>query len=296
MVSVVMITYGHEAFIEDAINGVLMQEVNFPVELIIADDCSPDYTNEKVALFSNHTNAHWIRYTRHESNIGMMPNFTWALRQARGKYIALCEGDDYWTDPLKLQKQVEFLEANEEYSGCFHKAYADINGELKEDVVIEKRYSHIADKEKIIIDDLFNLNNFTHTCSVMFRNNLITIPFEVEYSAVGDYFLLILLAEKGYLYRMENYMAVYRSGVGIHSTLAPVEMLRKKVQTHIAILSYLSDHRQKSIFLPKTLKVFEDYAYMVEKQSDKKLNYFLSDYLKRVINIIKELFSSLKKN
>ena len=116
IVSVVMITYNHEKYIQQAVEGVLMQQTDFPIELIIADDASPDQTEKIVTTIKKkHPNGNWIKYTRHLQNKGMTENFMWALGQAQGKYIALCEGDDYWTDPYKLQKQVDFLEANEEY-------------------------------------------------------------------------------------------------------------------------------------------------------------------------------------
>ena len=109
-VSVVMITYGHEKFIREAIEGVLMQECDFEVELILANDCSPDQTDSVIQdIIKNHPKGCWIKYIRQENNIGMMPNFIFALKQCKGKYIALCEGDDYWTDPLKLQKQRRVL-------------------------------------------------------------------------------------------------------------------------------------------------------------------------------------------
>ncbi|MDO9260985.1 MAG: glycosyltransferase, partial [Flavobacteriaceae bacterium] len=108
-VSVCMITYNHENYIQQAIEGVLMQTCNFEVELIIANDCATDKTDEVIQeIIKNHPNSSWIKYTNHSQNKGMMPNFIWAMQQCKGKYIALCEGDDYWTDPLKLQKQVEF--------------------------------------------------------------------------------------------------------------------------------------------------------------------------------------------
>jgi glycosyltransferase involved in cell wall biosynthesis len=116
-VSVCMITYGHEKFIREAIEGVLMQECDFQVELVIANDCSPDTTDVVVNdILKNHPRASWISYIKHKKNIGMMPNFVFAMKQCKGEYIALCEGDDYWTDPLKLQKQVGFLEENPEYA------------------------------------------------------------------------------------------------------------------------------------------------------------------------------------
>ncbi|MDO9551118.1 glycosyltransferase [Rhodonellum sp.] len=120
MVSVAMITYGHEAYIKQAIEGVLMQQCDFELELIIANDCSPDNTDSVVQdILDNHPRGKWIKYTKHESNKGMMPNFVWSLGQCKGKYIAFCEGDDYWIDSLKLQKQVDFLEKNIEYVMCF---------------------------------------------------------------------------------------------------------------------------------------------------------------------------------
>ncbi len=123
MVSVFMLTYLHGDYIKQAINGVLIQECDFPIELIVADDRSPDNTEEVVNDFlKDHPKKHLVRYTRHEKNKGMHGNFQWMTDQARGKYIAQCEGDDYWTDPHKLQKQVDFLEANPEYGLVYTKA------------------------------------------------------------------------------------------------------------------------------------------------------------------------------
>lgn len=117
-VSIIMITYGHEKFILKAIEGITIQITSFPIELIIADDCSPDRT-QKIVLSSLKENVLpeniRIEYTRHTINKGPNANFVWAAEQAKGKYIAICEGDDYWTDPLKLQKQVEILEQNLDY-------------------------------------------------------------------------------------------------------------------------------------------------------------------------------------
>ncbi len=137
MVSVVMITYGHEQFIKQAIEGVLMQQCDFEVELIIANDCSPDNTNRVVnQLIENHPNSNRIKYTKHHSNKGMMLNFIWALQQAKGQYIALCDGDDYWTDPLKLKKQVDFLEENSKYN------------------IVWTKFNKIDSKGQIIASDL----------------------------------------------------------------------------------------------------------------------------------------------
>jgi glycosyltransferase involved in cell wall biosynthesis len=123
MVSIFMVTYLHAEYIEQAINGVLIQECNFPIELIIADDKSPDNTEEVVRNFlKDHPKKHLVRYTRHKENKGAFENFLWITDQARGKYFANCDGDDYWIDPLKLQKQVDFLEKNPDYGLVYSRA------------------------------------------------------------------------------------------------------------------------------------------------------------------------------
>ena len=109
MVSVCMITYNHEKFIAQAIEGVLMQKTSFPIELIISDDCSPDNTKAIIERYAKE-NPSIIKPIYRNPNIGVMPNFIDSLKRCSGKYIAYCDGDDYWTDPLKLQKQVECLE------------------------------------------------------------------------------------------------------------------------------------------------------------------------------------------
>jgi glycosyltransferase involved in cell wall biosynthesis len=91
-----MITYGHQDYIEQAIEGILMQDYKGVIEVIIANDKSPDATNEIIRkIIHKHLNGSWIRYKSHESNMGPIKNFRWALQQATSKYIALCEGDDY---------------------------------------------------------------------------------------------------------------------------------------------------------------------------------------------------------
>ncbi len=118
LVSVCMITYNHENLIKDAIEGILMQKTSFPIELIIGEDCSTDNTRKIVEDYEEkYPEIIFAQYS--EKNLGMINNFLKVLQAARGKYIALCEGDDYWIDPLKLQKQVDFLEANPDY-GLVH--------------------------------------------------------------------------------------------------------------------------------------------------------------------------------
>lgn len=199
LVSVVMITYKHEAFIAEAIEGVLMQEVDFPVELIIADDCSPDGTKEIAQRYiETHPKGHWIKYTRHSQNKGMMPNFIWALEQAKGEYIALCEGDDYWTDPFKIQKQVDLM-IKEEATLC-HTGALNSMGQL-----ISK-----SDDEPDTIKRL-SKGNFIITASVMIRKDILTKHTWVNGKyPFGDWPLWLTASSNGKILFLQDITTVYR--------------------------------------------------------------------------------------
>lgn len=209
MVSVEMITYKHGAYIAQAIEGVLMQETTFNYELIVSDDCSPDNTEIMVNnLISSHSKGHLIKYFRHKKNIGMNANADFAIKQCTGKYIALCEGDDYWTDPLKLQKQVDFLESNPSYVMACH----SIN-ELKNDVLHKADWRCNKNRAKYKLEDyLYEL--FFHTSSVVYRN--VTLPSYVNSTKIlnGDYAVFSFILTKGKLYYFNEVMSVYRKHDG----------------------------------------------------------------------------------
>ncbi len=137
-VSVIMITYGHENYIEQAILGVLMQEGNFEMELVIANDCSPDATDTIVKkIIKTHPKADKIKYLKREKNLGVMPNFIDASSHCSGQYIALCEGDDYWIDPHKTEKQLNVF-LSDEAIGLVHtglKYYHQQNDTFSNDVL-----------------------------------------------------------------------------------------------------------------------------------------------------------------
>lgn len=219
LVSVGMPTYGQEKFIKEAVLGVLSQQCDFEVELIVADDCSPDNTAEIVQnIIETHPNGSWIKYIRHEKNKGAIPNFAWTFSQAKGKYIAVCEGDDYWTDPLKLQKQVDFLEKNEEYSITFHK--------IKEISDNKKKFTYPnPDVEKTYTLNDLSKENFIITVSVVFRKNMGKLPEWMPYSPIGDYPLHLLNASFGLIKYFPDEMAAYRVGSGMWSTQNTIDQI-----------------------------------------------------------------------
>ena len=204
-VSICMITYGHQDYIEQAINSVLNQKTNFDIELIVANDNSPDNTNEIVQrIITSHPKGNKILYLNNSINLGIMPNFVQALKKCSGKYIALCEGDDYWTNENKLQQQVDFLDKNEKFAICYHAVSIDENNEIKQDIITKR-----TNKETTILD--LAKGNFMHTCSVVYRNYLFAeFPNYFTQSPIGDYYLHMLNARFGKIYFFEENMANYR--------------------------------------------------------------------------------------
>lgn len=214
LVSVIMITYGHEKYIEEAIRGVFLQKTNFPFELIISNDKSPDSTDEIVKNIIKYAPENIsVNYIHHPENIGMHHNFTSALRTAQGKYIAVCEGDDYWTDENKLKKQIDFLEKNEDFTLTFHNVFIRNGETLSTDLDYEKR---LSSKDVYTIDDL-SKGNFIHTLSVVFRNMDIQFPEWYYTSFLGDYPIWMWLSKKGKIKYFPKKMGVYRENVGVWS-------------------------------------------------------------------------------
>jgi glycosyltransferase involved in cell wall biosynthesis len=180
LVSVLMITYLHEQYIEQAIRGVLDQVCNFKFELIIADDCSPDNTSDLVkSIISSHPIGYCVKYTRHNQNIGMNRNADFVIQAAGGKYIAICEGDDFWTDPTKLQNQVDFLENNEDYGLVHHEADYFFQAKQKLIPNFHKR-NKIHVSTGYVFEELLRHNNI-YTPTVMYRKQLFD-----HYSAIDQ--------------------------------------------------------------------------------------------------------------
>lgn len=202
-VSVCMITYNHAPYIAQAIESVLMQETDFPVELVIGEDCSTDNTRAIVREYGERYPDR-IRVLLPDRNLGMIPNFVATMDACNGQYIALLEGDDYWTDPLKLQRQVDFLEAHPECSMCFHNvALLHQNG-------LEGLKRLPGAGAELTIEDLL-LANPVSTCSVVFRHAPVEELPEWYFELImGDWSLWVLLAQRGKLSYIDQVMGVYR--------------------------------------------------------------------------------------
>jgi glycosyltransferase involved in cell wall biosynthesis len=219
LLSVRLITYNHEDFIEQALRGIEDQITDFNFEVIIGDDFSTDnnlniiknykFTNKNITvniLNREIGDEYWI--TRQK--LGRLYNFVNILENCKGKYIALLDGDDFWTDPYKLQKQVDFLEANEDYTGSFH-----------DTLTINEKDNYLTPKpfrvyEKIIfnLEDTISTISLFHISSFVFRQSLLEIPVWFTKVQSGDMALFAMIASNGPLYRIDAAMSMYRKNVG----------------------------------------------------------------------------------
>lgn len=213
-ISVITITYGHEKFIEKCIEGVLMQEGNFELEFIISSDKSPDNTKDIVEkVIQKHPKGKYIKFINRETNIGIMPNFYDSLLQATGNFIALCDGDDYWTDPNKLQKQLDFLDTNKDYILVGHNVKIFENGTNQ---IINKSFPF--ENEFLVKENLIYEKNYIPALSVVFRN-VNEIPNWILNCEIGDYPLILFLSQFGKIGFVSDVMANYRSNSGYHSSI-----------------------------------------------------------------------------
>lgn len=193
-VSVCMITYGHEKFIRKAMTGVLDQHANFSFELVIANDCSPDGTDKIIQdVINEHPQGHLVRYYNHDENLGMMKNFAFVLNAASGKYIALCEGDDYWFDNKKLQMQVDFLESHPDFMLVGHNAKFNKKN-IEEENVVRKVTSDFID---VTTRDLIKKNPFVSSMVTFCNIGFEEIMSILDNFIVGDKALFTLLSFSG---------------------------------------------------------------------------------------------------
>jgi hypothetical protein len=230
-VSVVSITYNHEAYIRDALDGFVAQNTDFPVEIIVADDASTDGTPAIIREYADRY-PHIFRPILRSKNIGIQANLTDALSAARGEYLALCEGDDYWIDPMKLSKQVTFLDRHPETAVCFHPVRVVwTNGQVN-----ESDFPPAYLRSDLSMEALFR-QNFIQTNSVMYRRlpRYDDIPAEIM---PLDYYLHVRHAALGDIAMLPETMAVYRrhpEGVWYDAVADPAKFWPTQGPKHAAM-------------------------------------------------------------
>ena len=256
-------TFNHEAYIEDALNGFVIQQTTFPFVVAIINDASTDKTKSVINEFVENNcihnpeidlrieeygtvldvtvkdNPHCIFHIVHlnENHYGKkskLPYF--AKYENAAKYVAVCEGDDYWTDPLKLQKQVDFLEANSEYSMCFHKV--DVLSSDDKDIDL---YDHLCEREYSAheIYDRWTIP----TCSILYNQHKLKL-IQPKRCIFGDIVLFLSLANGGKLFCLDFIGGVYRrhaEGVSSNYSNDTLRILYHQYQEMITLFPEVRD-------------------------------------------------------
>lgn len=214
LLSISCITYNHEKYIKDCLEGFLKQNTDFETEILIHDDASTDNTQSIIKKYQNDYPEiiKPILQTENQYSIGQRGiSIKFNVPRAQGKYIALCEGDDYWTDPLKLQKQVDFLEAHPECAFCFTRAEQEFTGTDKKNIIYPKTISSSV----LSATDYLDIPT-TATCSLVFRNYPKThgTEFTMLPHSHGDFLLYCNLLQLGKAGAIEDVTCVYRKQAG----------------------------------------------------------------------------------
>ncbi|WP_052466922.1 glycosyltransferase family 2 protein [Psychroserpens damuponensis] len=246
LLSICVQTYNHEHYIRQCLDGILMQQTNFDFEILLGEDQSNDKTRiickeyaqqfpDKIKLFLHHRENNIIIGGRPSGRFNLLYN----LYSAKGRYLALCEGDDYWTDPFKLQKQVDFLETNPDYDICAHKVF-ELNDFNKKEI---KKIPNIDTDTDYLIED-YILGNKTGTCSLVFESKYIKyLPKLFNKLPFGDLgIVLTVLKHSNKKMKVFNEeMGVYRvhSG-GVHAKFrSSTKKLISNYKQHLNFVSII---------------------------------------------------------
>lgn len=260
LVSVIVPTYNHEAFIEQCLQSILAQKTNFRIEILVGDDCSTDHTREKIIDISD-KNPGKFKLLLHEKNLGPKEypgrNNAISLKlAAEGKYVAYCEGDDYWIDEYKLQKQVDFMEANPDVSLCFGSAYG-----LRQD---GSRYVMYPSDKKMIRFTVQDMVSYNHviTLTVMHRNGLYAKNHGREYmiSPLGDWVFWTYMALSGDIVFMNEMFACYlEHGGGVYSGISAIHRIDKTIQSRLLLNDLTGGIYKERIYKDIYKDLFDSY-------------------------------------
>ena len=276
-VSVRMLTYNIEKFVAQALESVLMQKVDFDYEIVIGEDCSTDNTRNIVMDYHNKY-PDKIRLLLNDANVGVIHNDIQVFSVCKGKYIALLDGDDYWSSPHKLQKQVEYLDNHPECSACFH-LVTDFYEDGSQAPLITPPHFY---RKVLCLKDFLECP-ITPTSSVMFRKGILDKSFLSMYSTSlmgpGDWVFILLAAQRGHIGYLDEVMGAYRihSG-GLISGAGFVEILKDRIEMFKKLDAYLNFeyHRTYKELISHCHYVFAREYANIDRLSDARTQFIKS--------------------
>jgi glycosyltransferase involved in cell wall biosynthesis len=278
-VEIPMCVYNHEKYISQAIESILSQKTNFNFRLIIGEDCSKDNTRQ-IILDYEKINPEKIKVILNEMNIGAYENTKNLFKICTAKYIALCDGDDYWTDPYKLQKQVDFLEKNAGFSGCFH-----YTKQLNENGQFGITYGNHSNKTKLSTIDTFSSVAPFHTSSFLFLNSALKLPEWFNKVLGGDLVIFSVVSSKGYLGCVPEVMSIYRKHPG-GFTKSAIATEQNHHTNRIKLMHYLDQYHEFKFHKQamKVIKFHEDGLKGIYRYTPYEK---LKNQIKKIIKAIK---------
>lgn len=236
-VSVIMLAYNIGAYVEMAIRGVLCQRTTYKVELVIGEDCSTDGTLDICRQYEERYPGQ-IKVIAHKQNLGLQRNFLDTHRHCTGEYIAICDGDDYWFDPHKLQRMTDFMDTHPDFAICFHRVinyYEESH---------EKSLSNGGQRRITDINDLARSNYITNSSSLFRRSYYPVPPAWLADITSCDYAMHMLNAQFGKIYYFKRPMAVYRKhAAGVWSEVQTSRMLTTALAAREKLLDYFQTTR-----------------------------------------------------
>ena len=258
LVSIVCITYNHEPYLRQALDGFLMQKTSFAYEIVLAEDCSTDNTRKICEEYAAKYPG-IIHYIWSDNNVGAVENEARALRVARGEYIALCEGDDYWTDSMKLQKQVAFMESHPKYSVTFHRYKIHYQGTdtWQEDNAGNLFKENNSEGTDITVEQSFD-TWITQYLTAVFRRECYDFKWADKYQWYRDSHMSYHLMTRGkaYLFAFEG--GVYRkTGSGIYTNLDRYHMQLRTIDVCREMWEKNADERLRNPYI-KAMQYFVD--------------------------------------
>ena len=301
-VSICCITYNQAKYIKQCLDGFIMQKTNFPFEVLIHDDASVDGTKE---IIEEYTRKYPdiikpVYENENQYSKGVSISKTYNFPRVRGKYVVMCEGDDYWTDEYKLQKQVDFMEANPDYTICFHRVKRIFETGIKEDDIFPTQTMVDAG---FTFENLLKCN-FIQTNSVMYRWNAIDdvaakFPSDI---LPGDWYLHLMFAKEGKIKFMEDIMSVYR----VNANGVWYDSYKDKQAFYLKNCFKLMNFYKnvyKNLITNKNDKIYLEYIYknfkiirkkINESNCHNKKNMFLFKNFPIVLKVVKIYYNILK--
>ncbi len=252
LVDVTMLVYNHEKYLVQAIEGVVNQQTNFPFRLIIGEDCSKDGSREIIKRYAEKY-PEIILPVFHDKNLGANANGRHNLSLATAKYVAACEGDDYWIDNTKLQRQVDFMEAHPDFSMCFTDAKVVNETGVEQD----HPYEPLTKEVYTIEDFIMTEKVFVPTVTMLFKNILPKVYPSFYVNAVsGDIASHLLLVDNGPAGYLKGETAVYRQNMGgVTKTAEHMKIASKRLFAMYVEANSHFNYKYDSIFRRKLFKM-----------------------------------------